>query len=121
MKGVGYRKYDNYDAIEVPFTDAIPSDYDGMMGVPITFLDKYNPKQFEILSLTQTWSDLPTKKYPSQILVSADGSRRTVGALNSSTAIKVDKPPENKSYFEIDGEYFVSTYKRIIIRRKQTQ
>lgn len=44
-----YDRYDNYDAIEVPFTDAIPSDYDGMMGVPITFLDKYNPDQFEIL------------------------------------------------------------------------
>lgn len=44
-----YQRYDNYDAIEVPFTDAIPSDYDGAMGVPITFLDKYNPDQFEIL------------------------------------------------------------------------
>jgi hypothetical protein len=44
-----YKKYDNYDAIEVPYTDAIPSDYDGVMGVPITFLDKYNPEQFEIL------------------------------------------------------------------------
>ena len=44
-----YYKYDNYDAIEVPFTDAIPSDYNGVMGVPITFLDKYNPEQFEIL------------------------------------------------------------------------
>jgi len=44
-----YDKYDNYDAIEVPFTDAIPSDYDGVMGVPISFLDKYNPDQFEIL------------------------------------------------------------------------
>jgi len=44
-----YDKYDNYDAIEVPFTDAIPSDYKGVMGVPITFLDKYNPEQFEIL------------------------------------------------------------------------
>ena len=44
-----YDKYDNYDAIEVPFTDAIPSDYKGIMGVPITFLDKFNPKQFEIL------------------------------------------------------------------------
>jgi hypothetical protein len=43
-----YEHYDNYDAIEVPFTDAIPSDYDGVMGVPITFLDKYNPEQFEI-------------------------------------------------------------------------
>ncbi len=44
-----YLKYDNYDAVEVPFTDSIPSDYDGAMGVPISFLDKYNPEQFEIL------------------------------------------------------------------------
>ena len=44
-----YGKYDNYDAIEVPFTDAIPSDYVGVMGVPVSFLDKYNPDQFEIL------------------------------------------------------------------------
>jgi hypothetical protein len=44
-----YQKYDNYDAIEVPFTNAIPSDYDGVMGVPISFLDKYNPEQFEII------------------------------------------------------------------------
>jgi hypothetical protein len=49
VKGKEYRKYDNFDAIEVPFTDAIPGDYDGVMGVPITFLDKYNPEQFEIL------------------------------------------------------------------------
>lgn len=44
-----YDKYDNYDAIEIPFVDAIPSDYDGVMGVPKSFLDKYNPDQFEIL------------------------------------------------------------------------
>ena len=45
-----YDKYDNYNAIEVPFTDSIPSDYKGVMGVPISFLDKYNPDQFEIVS-----------------------------------------------------------------------
>ena len=45
----GYEKYDNYDAIEVPYTDAIPADYDGVMGVPVSFLDKYCPEQFEIL------------------------------------------------------------------------
>lgn len=45
----GYIKYDNYDAIEVPFVDAIPSDYTEAIGVPITFLDKYNPDQFEIV------------------------------------------------------------------------
>lgn len=49
VRGVGYRHYDNYDAIDVPFTDAIPSDYDGVMGVPITFLDKYCPEQYEII------------------------------------------------------------------------
>ena len=45
----GYVKYDNYDAIEVPFTDAIPSDYGANMGVPISFLEKYCPEQFEIV------------------------------------------------------------------------
>ncbi|MGN0847081.1 MAG: adenine-specific methyltransferase EcoRI family protein [Kiritimatiellia bacterium] len=44
-----YPKYDNYDAINVDATADIPCDYDGVMGVPITFLDKYNPEQFEIL------------------------------------------------------------------------
>lgn len=44
-----YDRYDNYNAIEVPYTDAIPSDYDGIMGVPISFLDKYCPEQFEII------------------------------------------------------------------------
>lgn len=52
VRGVGYPKYINYDAINVPFTDAIPSDYDGVMGVPISFLGKYNPEQFEILGMS---------------------------------------------------------------------
>jgi hypothetical protein len=48
-----YYRYDNYDALDVPFTDSIPSDYDGVMGVPISFLDKYCPEQFEILGLSR--------------------------------------------------------------------
>lgn len=48
-----YPRYENYDAIEVPFTDAIPSDYSGVMGVPITFLDKYNPEQFELIGMAE--------------------------------------------------------------------
>ena len=48
-----YDKYDNYGAIEVPFTDAIPSDYKGIMGVPISFLSKYSPEQFEILGMCE--------------------------------------------------------------------
>ena len=49
VREAAYPHYDNYDAIEVPETKGIPSDYDGIMGVPISFLDKYNPEQFEIL------------------------------------------------------------------------
>ena len=49
VRSAGYPKYDNYDAIEVPETKAIPSDYDGVMGVPVSFLDKYSPEQFEIV------------------------------------------------------------------------
>jgi hypothetical protein len=44
-----YDKYDNYDAIDVSYVDAIPSDYDGVMGVPISFMDKYSSEQFEIV------------------------------------------------------------------------
>ena len=49
LKALGYQKYDNYEAIEVSQVQAIPSDYKGVMGVPITFLSKYNPTQFEIV------------------------------------------------------------------------
>lgn len=54
IKETGYLKYDNYDAIEVPYVDAIPSDYEGVMGVPVTFLDKYCPEQFEIIGATES-------------------------------------------------------------------
>ena len=63
-----YDKYDNYDAIEVPFTDAIPTDYDGVMGVPISFLDKYCPEQFEILGMCENLDlyALKTKVYSTE-------------------------------------------------------
>ncbi len=51
---VEYPKYDNYDAIEVSKTADIPCDYDGVMGIPVTFLDKYNPEQFEIIGATES-------------------------------------------------------------------
>lgn len=58
-----YNQYDNYDAIEVPYTDAIPSDYDGVMGVPVSFLEKYNPDQFEILGSNRGVDQDPNKIY----------------------------------------------------------
>jgi hypothetical protein len=69
LKGqAAYVRYDNYDAIEVPFTNAIPNDYDGIMGVPISFLDKYSPDQFEIVGMCEN-EDLyntKTKVYTAQ-------------------------------------------------------
>lgn len=54
-----YQKYDNYDAIENPKTNGIPSDYAGVMGVPISFLDKYCPEQFEIVGIDRYVADNP--------------------------------------------------------------
>jgi len=72
LKGkAAYDRYDNYDAIEVPFTDAIPSDYDGVMGVPISFLIKYCPEQFEILGQTQgdSGKELGLRPYPRELKI----------------------------------------------------
>ena len=96
---ITYAHYDNYDAIEVPFTDAIPSDYDGVMGVPISFLIKYCPEQFEILGITdrQNTSCLRTKKY-----TIADSPK--YNDLNARSVIK-------------NGERFVPMYARLLIRK----
>ena len=59
-----YKKYDNYDAIEVPVTAGIPSDYEGVMGVPISFLDKYSPEQFEIVGCSDNGAVSKSYKLP---------------------------------------------------------
>lgn len=101
VRGVGYLKYDNYDAIEVPFTDAIPADYVGAMGVPITYLDKYNPDQFEIVGITDRGNEyaLKLREYDKNDAPNA-------GDLNRRAAIKL-----------ADGTY-KSTYARLLIRKK---
>lgn len=69
IKGKGYVKYENYDAIDVPYTDAIPSDFEGNMGVPRTFLDKYCPEQFEIIGSAEgdAGKELGFKPYPREL------------------------------------------------------
>ena len=120
VKGVGYKKYDNYDAIEVPFTDAIPSDYTGVMGVPITFLDKYSPEQFEILGITKTWNDaagLKTKTYPTQTQVSAGGAESQVGKLNDGAAIKARTAPDS-THYKVKKAILIQVYARILIKHR---
>ena len=122
LNGVGYQKYDNYDAIEVPFTDAIPSDYAEVMGVPISFLTKYNPEQFEILGITKTWDDgsgFKTKLYPEQTQVDSSGKTSKVSKLNDGAAIVVDDAPTS-TYYTVGEAKVVQVYARILVRHRRT-
>jgi hypothetical protein len=113
-----YPKYDNYDAIEVSRTADIPMDYDGVMGVPTTFMEKHNPDQFEIIGITKTWFGMASKTYGPQIQISTEGVRSKVSKLNDGAVLKVATPPTGKTYYEVDGEFFVQTYPRILIKRR---
>lgn len=112
-----YDRYDNYDAIEVGTYKEIPSDFDGVMGVPVTFLDKYNPEQFEILGITQSWDGCASKIYPKQTQVDKDGKKSEVTKLNDGAAIKVDSAPE-ETYYIVGGDLFIKSYCRLLIRHR---
>jgi hypothetical protein len=117
----GYQKYDNYDAIEVPFSNAIPSDYKGLMGVPITFLSKHNPDQFEIVGITKTWDDksgLKTKIYPQQKQILGKTELFPVTKLNDGAALPVVTAPIS-THYEVEGNLFVQVYARILIRHRR--
>ena len=121
IKGkTAYDRYDNFDAIEVPFVDAIPSDYNGMMGVPVSLLDKYNPEQFEILGYEYS-EELRTRHYPVQVQVDKSGKRGNVTKLNDVCAIKVSPEPMAGTYYITEGAFFVAPYKRLFIRHRRRQ
>lgn len=114
-----YLRYDNFDAIEVPFTDAIPSDYEGVMGVPISFLDKHNPEQFEIVGISQSWFDYPKKIYPQQIQIDKNGKESIVTKLNDAPVLELSEPPANKTYYKVDRKLYTALYCRILIKKVQ--
>ena len=116
-----YIKYDNFNAIEVSKVSEIPVDYDGVMGVPITFLDKHNPDQFEIVGISQSWFGASSKTYPKQIQVDRNGEKKEVSKLNDAPAIMVAKKPKDSTYYIVDGKYFIATYARILIKRKKNE
>lgn len=95
----GYPRYVNYDAIEVSYSDAIPSDYDGLMGVPISFLNMYCPEQFEIIGISLELAD-DMRKYAARGEYMAGGKRFYLAEEN--------------------GKYkYRRMYDRLVIRRKQ--
>jgi hypothetical protein len=122
LQGKHYAQYDNYDAIEVPFTDAIPSDHKGIMGVPITFLDKYNPDQFEILGATQRGChDLvpDTRKYDEYWEVRQDGSRTgSSGGKTNENANLVGNDGRKNYFINEQGRIIQSAYQRVFIRHR---
>ena len=103
IKGKGYVRYENYDAIEVPYVDAIPDDYNGCIGVPQTFLDKYCPEQFEIIGIAEgdSGKELGLKPYP-----------RELKKLNKSLR-------DGQLYYIDENGIPQKPYARIIIRKKQ--
>ncbi|MCQ2107341.1 adenine-specific methyltransferase EcoRI family protein [Fibrobacter sp.] len=119
VKGTGYKKYDNYDAIEVPYTDAIPSDYKDVMGVPISFLDKYCPEQFEILGITKTWFGGANKVYPEQTQVDKHGKKSRVTKLNDGATIELSEVPEGETYYIVNEKKYQQLYARVLIKPKE--
>jgi hypothetical protein len=117
IKGAaGYAKYDNYNAIEIPFTDAIPSDYRGVMGVPVSFLDKYSPEQFEIVGSSSYDGTPPTKKYPVKEKV-VGGRRVKSNTGTMGCVIRCDDYGEG-TYFDV-GYPVRAVYTRIFIKHRR--
>ena len=126
IQNIGYQHYDNYDAIEIPFTDSIPSNYKGMMGVPISFLDKYCPEQFEIIGLLQSSSDeqagIPNLRYYNDFKEMRQDMTYTGssgGKANGNPVLKGKSEKGNFLYNPITEEYVHSVYARILIRHKE--
>jgi hypothetical protein len=118
-----YQRYDNYDAIEVPYTNAIPSAYDGVMGVPISFLDKYNPDQFEIVGLTSGREEFecrPSKKYLNPKQHNPNGTVSNGSKANTRATLKLDSIPTGIYYTadNADGPLAI-IYARILIKHKR--
>ena len=99
----GYIQYANYDAIDIPFVDAIPSDYEGLMGVPKTFIDKYCPEQFDIIGNAHGDAGVALGLRPYD---------RKLKALNKGLR-------DGDVYYIDSNGAPVLPYSRIIIRKKQ--
>lgn len=110
IKEKGYRQYYNYNAIDVPYADSIPSDYEGVMGVPISFLDKYCPEQFEIIwrSHDLEWAENKCDFYKRTNKQLAD----KIKSIDKTWRAQIP-------YFLDSNGTHQNVYQRVFIRKKQ--
>jgi len=118
-----YPKYDNFDAIDVGKTQDIPCDYPGVMGVPVTFIEKFCAEQFEIIGLSQIGCHdlLPDiKKYNSykEIIRDTDQPTKSSGGKTNENAVLPGKGTKKTYYLGPNGEIVHSEAKRLFIRNK---
>ena len=115
-----YQKYDNYDAINVDKVSEIPIDYNGVMGVPITFMDKYNPEQFKIVGLTTGRNEFearPTKKYINPIQINPNGTQTNGSKANTRATILLKEFPSGVYYIADNAQGKLKiVYARILIQ-----
>jgi len=118
-----YQKYDNYDAINIDNVNDIPVDYYGIMGVPITFLHKYNPEQFDILGITQRGChDLvpETRTYDDYIEMTPKGIKTgSTGSKTNGNGNLLGNDGKKNYFINKDGRIIQSAFTRLFIRRKK--
>ena len=123
IRGIGYEKYDNYDAINIPFIDSIPSDYYELMGVPISFLDKYCPEQFEIIASSQTGchpDEMVLRKYKEYIGYRQSGEKTgRTGSTCGNNPMLLRNDGTHDCYINEEGRTVQSSSNRIFIKRKE--
>lgn len=118
-----YKTYDNFEAIEVPTVTDIPLDYQGIMGVPITFMDKYNPMQFEILGVTGKYGLglESTKTYDDFKEYNENGEMTGCSGKKTNGNPMLKGYPQSGNYYRKGDEVVHSLYTRILIRNKHPQ
>lgn len=121
-----YPKYDNYDAININKVSEIPMDYEGVMGVPITFMDKFNPEQFEIVGLaperlSENESSLQIKRYKNAVQYKANGETCSGNKVNDGPTLLHHTKPSKFPYYTsetVEGEFLEVLYARILIKNR---
>jgi hypothetical protein len=115
-----YPRYDNYNGINIDKTKDIPVDYKGVMGVPITFLTKHNPDQFEIVGLGNSRDNFsPNKDYINPYKVMKGGVKKNGNAINCVLAIETAIKPNDIYYISENSKYLIAPYARILIKNKR--